>query len=229
MNERQQYTHAALAQIDRLVSGDLPEPDRRSLLAWLDEEPARWRTCGIAFLEAQTWEQASQEAGDRRQGTDSRGPVSTATRHSSVTKHQTRNTARLLHWLVVAGLALAAFSIGLAAGRNWSAQPIEQSQFAQPSSIGQGIGQGAEPLVATVSVRTNLDPRVPAELRLPITAAAAPPGEPAISEYVRQQWERRGFELFEEIRYLPARLSDGRQIMVPVTKVHVKFKGTPVS
>src|SRR5436309_2581424 len=44
--------------IDRLVAGDLDEDRRRDLLAWLDDEPVRWRGCALAFLEVQMWEQA---------------------------------------------------------------------------------------------------------------------------------------------------------------------------
>jgi hypothetical protein len=51
----------------------------------------------------------------------------------------------------------------------------------------------------------------------------------SISDYERRMWERRGFEVIEELRYLPARLPDGRIVMVPVNKVQLKFKGTPVS
>ena len=36
-------------------------------------------------------------------------------------------------------------------------------------------------------------------------------------------------ELNEELRYLPARLPDGREVVVPVNKVQVKFKGLPAS
>jgi len=53
--------------------------------------------------------------------------------------------------------------------------------------------------------------------------------ESSISDYDRMQWERRGFELTEERRYLPARLSDGREIVVPVNRVHLRFKGMPTS
>jgi hypothetical protein len=48
--------------IDRLVSGDLAEAQRRGLLAWLDEQPDRWRRCGLAFLEAQLWQEAMSAA-----------------------------------------------------------------------------------------------------------------------------------------------------------------------
>jgi len=55
-------------QIDRLVSGDLAQVERVQLLAWLDEVPARWRRCGLAFLEVQTLSQALQALPDEESG-----------------------------------------------------------------------------------------------------------------------------------------------------------------
>lgn len=67
MNDRKQLV-VLTAQIDRLVAGELAEHDRRSLLAWLDEEPTRWRACALAFLEAQAWEEATEGSGFWVQG-----------------------------------------------------------------------------------------------------------------------------------------------------------------
>ncbi len=43
---------------DRLVDGELTEEERSALLTRLDDEPALWRRCALAFLEAQTWREA---------------------------------------------------------------------------------------------------------------------------------------------------------------------------
>jgi len=103
----------------------------------------------------------------------------------------------------------------------------------QPASVPAGAAAPASverPLLATVSIRTNLDPQTPAQLQVPVTPITAAAAETAtISDYQRKQWEKRGFELSEERRYLPARLPDGREVVVPVNQVHLKFKGTPVS
>jgi len=45
-------------QIDRLVDGQLTEPQRRRLLTRLDHQPDGWRRCALAFLEAQSWREA---------------------------------------------------------------------------------------------------------------------------------------------------------------------------
>ena len=43
--------------LDLLVDGELPEPERRELLLSLDQVPGGWRSCALAFLEAQCWKQ----------------------------------------------------------------------------------------------------------------------------------------------------------------------------
>jgi hypothetical protein len=59
--------HGALDDrlIDRLVDGELAEAQRRELLARLESEPDGWRSCALAFLEAQSWRDGlSAAAGD---------------------------------------------------------------------------------------------------------------------------------------------------------------------
>src|SRR5688500_14578872 len=41
--------------IDRLVDGELTDPERRELLLKLENQSDGWRRCALAFLEAQTW------------------------------------------------------------------------------------------------------------------------------------------------------------------------------
>jgi len=224
MNDREQSTGSISVQIDRLVSGDLPEPDRRSLLAWLDEEPSRWRACALAFLEAQTWEQATAAT---REGEARAEPL---VRGSGFRVQEGGANAkrRWSDWLAIAGMLLVAFAAGAIAGMRWIPPPTPASQFAQsePSPLSPPTG----PQLATVSVRTNLDPRLTAQLTLPVEPAEAmPAAASSIPDYVRKQWERRGYELVEETRYLPAKMPDGRTVMVPVNRVQLKFKGIPVS
>jgi hypothetical protein len=222
MNKQDVGAGVVSAQIDRLVSGDLPEPDRRSLLAWLDEEPARWRACALAFLEAQAWEQATGREGE--------APAEPWVQGSGFRAPEGRSNAGIAwaQWLAIAGLILVAFGAGAASAWSWLPVPEPVPQFAQPQPLAPLRPSG--PLLATVSVRTNLDPRLQAKLALPVDPDTVS-SEPAasISEYERKQWERRGYDLIEETRYLPAKMPDGRSVMVPVTKVRMKYKGTPVS
>jgi hypothetical protein len=212
MNANSTADRALLAQLDRLVAGELPENDRRSLLAWLDEDAARWRSCALAFLEAQTWEAAAGE------WPDTAAKSSPNQRGQPVRRASSRVWRRML--AIAAAMALV-FVAGRFSARLWPVageQPSVVQPPVQPSAAG--------PLIASVNVRTNLDPHLPARLQMPVTAVAGQsPPPPAISDYERRQWEKRGFELHEELRYLPAKLPDGSDVLVPVNKVQVRLKG----
>ena len=45
-------------KVDRLVDGELSEPERRALFLELDSNPTGWKRCALAFLEAQAWQEA---------------------------------------------------------------------------------------------------------------------------------------------------------------------------
>jgi hypothetical protein len=85
------------------------------------------------------------------------------------------------------------------------------------------------PLMATVSVRTNLDPAVPMQLQVPIAPASDARPRTTLTASERRKWEQRGYEVHEETRYLLATLPDGREVLVPVNKVRLKYRGVPVS
>jgi hypothetical protein len=79
--------------IDRLVTGDLNDAQRFELLAWLDEEPTRWRRCGLAFLEAQVLREAlaaGQEGGTASGATASDTTTSDTTTSGTTASDKTR-------------------------------------------------------------------------------------------------------------------------------------------
>ena len=209
------------AQLDRLAGGDLPESERASVLAWLDEEPSRWRACGMAFLEAQLW-QESAAAPTPAQAAPAPQPAASAPPAKRRERLQISEIA-LSAALAVAFLAGALAARWLPLGSDPSRNLIVEQPVPAPSAD--------QPILATVAVNSP-NSNLPLMLQLPVTTG--PDRQPvaeasSISEYERQMWERRGFEVVEELRYLPARLPDGRIVMVPVNKVQLKFKGTPVS
>ena len=219
------------AQIDRLVSGDLPESDRRSLLAWLDEEPTRWRACALAFLEAQVWEQATAFAAGKYEARlrEGEAPAEPRVQGSafSVQLSTQYGQRSWTSWLAIAGAVLAAFAAGALAGRgSINLPPLRSETTIARTDSNPTLG----PQLATVSVRTHLDPRLTAQVQLPVEPTTEQlAGASAISDYDRKLWERRGYEVVEELRYLPAKMPDGRTVMVPVNRVHLRLKGTPVS
>src|SRR5262245_7709476 len=231
MNGPQFGVDVVSAQIDRLVTGDLPESERRSLLAWLDEEPSRWRACALAFLEAQTWEQTTalvdfevhDPAGNALLGVPRNRPSESAVRIDRQRGHRS-----WLQWLAIAGLVLVAFGTGVWSA--WRFMPPSIPSLPLAPTIAAGPQNPIDPLVATVSVHTNLDPRLKAQLTLPVQPLDGPLAESAsIPDHIRKQWERRGYEIIEERRFLPAKMPDGQTVMVPISRITLRLKGTPVS
>jgi hypothetical protein len=225
---------ATQAQIDRLVAGELSEGERSGLLIWLDEDVRRWRACAVAFLEAQSWEAAADWPSS---SVDLPPPLIRSVSKgvpASISLTNSRQDRSGLHALAIAASIAIAFTTGiLAAPFLPHSKPALLPQFVErPHSTDdqKSAIDTDRPLVATIAVRTNLDPNVSAQLQLPVrTVARSAAPASSISDYDRQQWERQGFELTEERRYLPARLPDGREVFVPINKVNVKLKGTPVS
>jgi hypothetical protein len=220
--------------IDRLVCGELDEPGRRELLAWLEAEPARWRICGLVFLEAQEW------------GLAMKGWVSaTAAMPCPTPGFATRDVAaglrraRVRQLLTTAALAVA-FVAGIGA-RDLAARKAPESIPAMAGKTQSGqtpapverpdVGKPAvrEPLLAEVEMQVVGGLGQAAPVRIPVVPASLSSGASAgrpteIPEYVRQQWERRGYDVSVERRYMFAKLPDGQKVAVPVEQVRVNPK-----
>jgi hypothetical protein len=219
------------AQLDRLAAGDLPENEREALLAWLDEDIARWRACGLAFLESQLWEGAFAcgSASPRRSALNEP--------RQAVSPNVARRDRSRVSMLTLAAAASIAFAGGLAIAQ-WlprdSDRPAHRIVEGNlPRDVAPSPPEAPTgPLLATVPVRMNSDPRLPLMLQLPVSTEPAE-GSAAegssVSDYDRKKWAKRGFEVHEERRLLPATLPDGRPVVVPVNKVRLEYRGTPAS
>src|SRR5687767_14049160 len=126
---------AMQAQLDRLASGDLAENERRSLLAWLDEDASRWRGCALAFLEAQTWEAAA--------GWPAAAAASPPRTQSEPVSRHSRAP-----WRQILSLAVAAALLFVAG--HWSARFWPRVD-AQPG-VAQPAARPGGPLMASVTV-----------------------------------------------------------------------------
>jgi hypothetical protein len=225
--------------IDRLVTGDLDEAERLDLLAWLDAEPARWRRCGLAFLEAQALREALALGAER----------------SIAPARASAQRPRRTMFAAVAA-AMLAFVLGWAAGHRATtpddhsglvasggspeeaSDPASQSTASQDAASVRTSSLGPTPFpapggrVALVHLRVGDGPGA-REVLLPVLAV--PPGDTSwdhapgpIPDYVRQQWERQGYRVTERRQAVPLKLADGRQIDIPVEQVMLTFVGQPL-
>jgi hypothetical protein len=217
-------------QMDMLVTGELPEQQRLELLAWLDADFRRWRLCGLAFLEAQVWLEALGEPSScHREPLSTGGAAAIGTRPPvGVPQNQARRWSTPL---LVAAASIAAFVGGLMAQDVWRGSHQATPAIARPDVPLKTSPALGGPLVASVPVKGGPLGSISATLQFPVLPVDSSAGGTvsSVPDHVRRQWERRGYELVEERRYLPAKLPDGRQVMVPVNEVKMKFVGKPVS
>jgi anti-sigma factor RsiW len=101
-HEPNQLVEASL--MDRLVDGELNDQQRNELLQRLEEQPAGWRQCALAFLEAQLWSRDLQQwAGQAR---------SPANPPKSLPLQPATTQMQAFGWLAITAAMLVAFGLG---------------------------------------------------------------------------------------------------------------------
>jgi hypothetical protein len=202
-------------QLDRLVSGDLDERDRRQLIAWLEEDPRRWRLCGLLFLESQTWSHALAEW-------PCGSPSSVAAPPPKITM-STATTRRspIVHAAILAASVLLSFLFGFTIrGANEPNRSIAHDQLAAPGNTSLA---GVNPVLAELPLRSTVRGLPQSTLQIPVVPKTATnAAQEPLPDYVRQQWERRGYQFQLERRYVFARLPGGQQVAVPIDQYSVK-------
>jgi hypothetical protein len=252
MSNRERIDRIDPTQIDRLVDGELSERERSALLSRFDTEPHGWRRCALAFLEAQSWreelaslesESASETAGMANRVTSP--PLRRASSRLSVFKWAAAVlVAFTLGWFVGLGSdwqrgrsgvdriaergAASDNSTGDLAGNaaDMPAEPSREVTAEKDATGGEPDALGA--LLATVRFPDDGDG---AEMQVPIyegpdiDEAWLREQPPALPEYVKRQWERRGYKVSQQRWLYPFELEDGRQVVLPVDEVNVQFVG----
>lgn len=197
--------------IDRLAVGELDESARTDLFAWLNREPAHWRRCALALLEAREIEQA---LGAWR----AEAPRQTLTvPRVSVPQHS--------RWPAVIALAasiMLAFSLGIFVRGFWAAPTPLIVKVQKPSG-----GESPSPAMNEKPRSTAMgDDAEPAESVTAVAAASAIVDESGfIPPYVRGKLARRGYQLTSRHGQVPVVLPDGRRVMVPVDQLQVSYVG----
>ena len=86
---------------------------------------------------------------------------------------------------------------------------------------------GLTPVMATMSMASGFGGLSLSAVQIPVVPRKASQGEPkaahdSIPDYVRHQWERRGYRLDVERRYLFAKLPGGEEVAVPVEQYLIR-------
>src|SRR5207248_9374700 len=130
--------------LDRLVDGELSDAEQRALLQRFENEPANWRRCALAFLEAQTWREAFSPLVASAPTTVRPTLLPDRPRRSLELR---RRMARLTG--LAAGLAVA-FALGWAYRGGTEERPPESSLVQGPVSAPKAIPAPSPSAPATV-------------------------------------------------------------------------------
>jgi hypothetical protein len=236
------HSHADDLSFDRLVDGELGEPERQQLLAGLDNEPGGWRRCALAFLEAQCWKQAIKIPGERTflpaqdslPAHDGQKCLSSfAVKRSPWLGRVGTLTAMAASFLVALWLGTVAQQTRIGshgftdqiASNAGSRQPSVQPS--QPNVPPDGNAAPSPWRVVTVSngqaPGTAFD--LPAVEREKVDQQWLQNVPPAIPDNVLQALSRTGYQIQQQRELVPVPLQDGRRLMVPVDQVELHYVG----
>ncbi|MBI5758582.1 MAG: hypothetical protein HZA46_08700 [Planctomycetales bacterium] len=221
MNEPMEDLDQSL--LDKLVDGELSGADQRALLLQLDDTPHAWRRLALTFLEAQAWQRELRT-------------VPVAVTPPAVTRISPPVVNARRHWSVLTTVATSVcviFGLGFTCGSlRESSSPAIVERVAPdlnpPPELAAGPESGAE--FVRVLVAGDI-PGTFREVDLPLVeesedgAVLLADGPSFIPHQVRRTLERMGHEVQEQRQLVPVQLSDGREAVVPVDDVHVRFVG----
>jgi hypothetical protein len=228
--------------LDRLVDGELPDAQRRELLARLDRVPGGWRTCALGFLEAQCMEAALGELSE----TLTRRPETVAP-PAAVSEPRGLWPRRIQTALAMAASFLVALGIGwwagglrpamdgltrgpveglvADAGRGGGTPPLRS---AAPASPAETPGRSPTMVVALPSGVAGQEVRVPVVEGDEHDRLLMFPDAAGIPASFRDALQRAGYQVRQSRDLLPFPVEGGRQAIVPVDQVDVHYVGNHV-
>jgi len=223
--------------LDQLVDGELSLAQQQEVLQHLQTHPEGWRRLALAFLEAQTWRQEMP----RLVQTPIAHPPQPVLRPASTR----RNRIPAWQMLALAGGVLIAFLGGYWTRDFWpglrnsspegflvqgSALPQqERKPHSEADWLKETPGYSRREFSSGWEYVTLTDGRgpdgVPEVVRVPVSptmpeSRLAPSGPP-IPEELLDLLRRWGAEVSHSREFVPLRIEDGRQVVVPVEQVEL--------
>ncbi len=218
--------------LDQLVANELNEVQRAELFRWLEAETERWRDCGLAFLEAQTWASAFGEL------------ETTAPRQITIPSAPLKASplAGMGKGLAIAVSLLLTFFCGTkwTEYRNVSKPPTQfvtntasttedatkmeidptDRPTDQPSMV-----PSTHPVLEISAFRRNPAGKIE-KVNLPVTAVESNSRHSPTK--IKRNLEDRGYAVKTEQRYVPATMADGRKVMLPFDQIVADYVGKTV-
>lgn len=214
---------------DRLVDGELSPAEYRRVLLALEQQPAAWRKCAEAFLQAQAWE---RDFGELRAAAEVKPPLDSAA-ELPPRPHIAHDWLRML--FVAAASFLFAFFI---AQGFWRARQNQPPSPVPPIAAAPGNAQPQPaPLVAqlpprnqplgTVQLAMNRAGSNEREvLEVPVFDQAdasemVKTFRPALPDDLVEELQAAGHRIDRQGQYISVPLEDGRQMMLPVESYRI--------
>ncbi len=231
---------------DLLVDGELDEPERRELLASLDDTEDGWRRCALAFLENQC---LGTELGYLARVQPAEARRMKRTRQSSFFgRHRGTLAAMAASFLVALALGICWRSLFLPdSGLIFPSMDV--ADLDAPASPDVSDGLPDTPQIATSDAAGGLDEdpgawrmvsfampnganeaetiRLPAIERDTLDEVWLDDLPQAIPPEVIRTIEDSGARIRGQRRLLPLRMKDGRRLVVPVDQVEIQYVGAP--
>ncbi|HEY5315169.1 MAG TPA: hypothetical protein VIK18_21735 [Pirellulales bacterium] len=225
-------------RLDRLVDGELPEAERRQLLASLDDQPDGWRRCALAFLEAQSWAEDLRAIAHPAPIVAPPATVQPAVpiRPQSGSSQAAWRRASPGMLAALAASVMLCFALGISAGR-WLDRPGPGYRVSASGSAGHSLAAAGVPAARPAAVAESAadhvtlvlaegrDDAVPVQVPIvkdPALAAGWLNASPALPADVRQALERLGHRVREHRQLIPVRMGDGREVVVPVDRIDLQ-------
>lgn len=240
--------HDPSSLVDRLAADELDDDSRRALFVWLDREPARWRRCAMALLEAREFEGALEDwlggsASHEAASAGRRRPIalpeaSELSDRRGVGKRERRVGRNAL--LALAASVAVAFGLGMAAHRRlvgWRADGSDWQAAAKPSPASRAsqvnrphaietAANDSRPSFASHGGATANGRNEPSQQVESVTAEQTSNGNnELIPAYVKSQLERRGYRVDSRRRFVSVSLPDGRRALVPLEQWKFRYVG----
>jgi hypothetical protein len=235
-------THAAGDRFDRLVDGELSEADRRALLASLDAEPEGWRRCALAFLEAQAWRESFGELTPAK-SQPAPAPIPEISPRPPKTKKPlgAMGTVMAMAASFLIALGLGGWLLRSPDGGTTNPSSNLIAENTGPRTItpippvtpgGEAIRQPESPVTAPWQMvklqapgltGSNEPLQLPALPRDRLDEEFLDSVPSPLPEAVRQALERTGHEVRTHRDLVPVQLKDGRQLVVPIDQVDVRY------
>lgn len=235
------------AELDRLVDGQLTDPQRRELLARLEREPDGWRRCALAFLEAESWKEVFRATAASAAAPSAIQPQVPPEARPRIAGHPSR-------WVTVLAMAasfLLAFGLGLLIRGGWPgggagvSRPTEVAQNEPVPAAGAPLAKPESPVAIPVG-ESKPDPRwqmvrIPVGQRdgtmqwVEVPAVAADRAGDAwrsdapevLTPEVVRNLQAAGLDVHQSRQLVPVPMEGGGRVVVPVDDVDVQYVGGP--